>query len=208
MCTGIENAGLRPGEQVALAVDCAANQIASAEGYYHLRCEDRTLDRQAWLDELARWCQRYPIVSLEDVLSEDDWAGWRDATARLAHGRQLLGDDLFATNAARLQRGITAGIANAVLIKPNQAGTLTRAEAVLRIAKNASYATVVSARSGNTEDSWLADLAVGWSAGQIKVGSTTRAERTAKWNRLLEIEAELGHARFAGATAITFTNAS
>jgi enolase len=123
------------------------------------------------------------------VLHEDDWSGWQQATAILGDGRQLLGDDLFATNLARLDQGVAAGVANAVLVKPNQAGTVSRAQAVVRRAQGAGYATVVSARSGDTEDHWLADLAVGWRAGQIKVGSTQRSERTAKWNRLLEIEA-------------------
>ena len=153
--------------------------------------------------ELAGWCERYPVVSLEDVLAEDDWAGWRAAGDLVGHGRQLVGDDLFATGLERLRRGIADDVANAVLIKPNQAGTVTRAENVLRAAQSAGYATVVSARSGDTEDSWLADLAVGWRSGQIKVGSTMRSERTAKWNRLLEIEATAGHrARFAGREAL------
>ncbi len=199
---GIARAGFVPGEQVALAVDVAANQIFDGTSY-RLALEGRTFDPGGWLAELAGWCERYPVVSLEDVLAEDDWAGWRAAGDLVGHGRQLLGDDLFATGLERLQRGIADGVANAVLIKPNQAGTVTRAENVLRAAQSAGYATVVSARSGDTEDSWLADLAVGWRSGQIKVGSTMRSERTAKWNRLLEIEATAGHrARFAGREAL------
>jgi enolase len=194
----IARAGFAPGGQVALAVDVAANQIYDG-GYYQLRVEGRTFSSREWLKELSGWCERYPIVSLEDVLAEDDWAAWQDAGAWLGHGRQLLGDDLFATQLERLRRGIGSGVANAVLVKPNQAGTVTRAENVLRAAQAAGYATVVSARSGDTEDNWLADLAVGWRSGQVKVGSTTRSERTAKWNRLLEIEATAGdRARFAG----------
>ncbi len=199
---GISRAGLAPGDQVALAVDIAANQVYD-RGAYRLRVEDRCFSASEWLEELAGWCQRYPIVSLEDVLAEDDWVGWQDSGRLVGDGRQLLGDDLFATQLERLRRGVAEGIANAVLVKPNQAGTVTRAETVLRAAQTAGYATVVSARSGDTEDGWLADLAVGWRSGQIKVGSTTRSERTAKWNRLLEIEATAGErARFAGREAL------
>lgn len=200
---GIALAGLAPGDQVALAVDIAANQLYEQGGAYHLRVEGRSFSSSEWLSELGGWCQRYPIVSLEDVLAEDDWVGWQAAVRLLGDGRQLLGDDLFATQLDRLRRGVAEGSANAVLVKPNQAGTVTRAEAVLRAAQGAGLATVVSARSGDTEDSWLANLAVGWRSGQIKVGSTTRSERTAKWNRLLEIEATAGdRARFAGRDAL------
>jgi enolase len=211
---GIGRAGLVPGDQVALAVDIAANQIFE-DGGYHLKVDDRTFSARDWVEELARWRARYPIVSLEDVLAEDDWAGWRAAVGLMdGLGRlvapgplvapgQLIGDDLFATQLSRLERGITEGVANAILVKPNQAGSVTRAERVLRAAQGAGFGTIVSARSGDTEDSWLADLAVGWRSGQIKVGSTTRSERTAKWNRLLEIEATAGRrARFAGRDAL------
>ncbi|MGH3490744.1 MAG: phosphopyruvate hydratase [Actinopolymorphaceae bacterium] len=191
---GIEAAGLTPGRDVALAVDLAASQFGTADGTYRLRCEDRVLDRDGWLAEVSRWCDRYPIVSLEDVLHEDDWEGWTLAARTLPDDRQLLGDDLFATHLDRVEKGIDCQAANAVLVKPNQAGTLSRAQRVLRRAQQAGLATVVSARSGDTEDSWLADLAVGWRAGQVKVGSTTRSERTAKWNRLLELEHDLGDA--------------
>jgi enolase len=200
---GIARAGFEPGDEVALAVDIAANQIFDGAAYL-LELEGRRFDSRGWLSELEAWCERYPVVSLEDVLAEDDWAGWRASGAALGRGRQLLGDDLFATRLDRVRRGIADGVANAVLVKPNQAGTVTRAEAVLRAAQSAGYATVVSARSGDTEDSWLADLAVGWRSGQIKVGSTTRSERTAKWNRLLEIEATAGpRAHFAGPGALS-----
>ncbi|MEQ4206536.1 phosphopyruvate hydratase [Actinopolymorpha sp. B17G11] len=191
---GIEAAGLTPGHDVALAVDLAASQFGTADGTYHLRCEDRVLDRDGWLAEVGGWCERYPIVSLEDVLNEDDWEGWTLAARTLPGDCQLLGDDLFATHLERVEKGIACQAANAVLVKPNQAGTLTRAQRVLRRAQQAGLATVVSARSGDTEDTWLADLAVGWRSGQIKVGSTTRSERTAKWNRLLELERDLGEA--------------
>ena len=198
---GIGRAGLVPGEDVALAVDIAANQIFDGT-CYRLGLEGLAFGPAEWLSELAGWCERYPIVSLEDVLAEDDWAGWRQASDMLGDGHQLVGDDLFASQLERFRRGTAENVANAVLIKPNQAGTISRAEKVLRAAQSAGYATIVSARSGDTEDSWLADLAVGWRSGQIKVGSTTRSERTAKWNRLLEIEATAGsRADFAGRDA-------
>ena len=199
---GIGRAGLVPGEQVALAVDIAANQIFDGT-CYRLGLEGRAFGPAEWLSELAGWCERYPIVSLEDVLAEDDWAGWRQASDMMGDGHQLVGDDLFASQLERFRRGTAENVANAVLVKPNQAGTISRAEKVLRAAQSAGYATIVSARSGDTEDSWLADLAVGWRSGQIKVGSTTRSERTAKWNRLLEIEATAGsRADFAGRDAL------
>lgn len=185
---GIAAAGLTPDVDAALAVDVAANQLWDGAGY-RLALEDRTLEPSEWLDTLEDWCSAYPVISVEDPFTDDDWTSWREATERIGHSRQLLGDDLFATNADRLERGISAGVANAVLVKVNQAGTVSRAQDVIRLAQSEGYATVVSARSGDTEDTWLADLAVGWGAGQIKVGSTMRSERTAKWNRLLEIEA-------------------
>jgi enolase len=198
----IEATGREPGRDIALAVDIAANQFHDGAGY-HLRLDDVRLDTGEWVETLSAWCRRYPIVSLEDVVAEDDWDGWGAATEALGGGRQLLGDDLFATNSDRLRRGIAEGVGNAVLVKPNQAGTVTRAERVVEQAQEAGFGTVVSARSGDTEDLWLADLAVGWRAGQIKVGSTMRSERTAKWNRLLEIESVAGaDARFAGAAAV------
>jgi enolase 1/2/3 len=191
LALGIERAGLRAGEDVAIAIDVAATQLLQPQGTYRLAAERRNLGPSELVLELAAWAETYPIVSLEDPLAEDDWNGWSAAGARLG-ALQLLGDDLFATNLERLERGIGAGVANAVLVKPNQIGTLSGAHAVVARAKGAGYATVLSARSGETEDSWLADLAVGWRTGQIKVGSTMRSERTAKWNRLLRIEAEVG----------------
>ncbi|GAA3732358.1 phosphopyruvate hydratase [Leifsonia bigeumensis] len=193
---GMLRAGVEPGVDASIAIDVAASQFFDGV-HYHLAADERTLTADELVDELAGWSRDFPIVSLEDVLSEDDWSGWARATGVLGHV-QLLGDDLFTTNPARLQRGVDSGTANAVLVKPNQIGTLTEAREVVRIAAAARYATVLSARSGETEDSWLADLAVGWRTGQIKVGSTMRSERTAKWNRLLRIEQELGgRARFA-----------
>jgi enolase len=195
---GIEHARLRPGEDVAIAVDVAATQLLEPNGTYRLGAESRSLTAEELVGEIAGWAADYPIVSIEDPLAEDDWQGWAAAETRL-DGIQLVGDDLFATNPGRLERGIAADVANAVLVKPNQIGTLSAARAVVERAHEAGYATVLSARSGETEDSWLADLAVGWRTGQIKVGSTMRSERTAKWNRLLRIEAALGgDAEFAG----------
>jgi enolase len=202
LLAGIEAAELEPGRDAAIAVDVAATQLSTAEGY-RLATESRLLDAEGLVGELESWCRDFPVVSLEDVLGEDDWDGWAAATRRLGERVQLLGDDLFVTQVARLERGIEAGVANALLVKPNQCGTLSAARAAVERARTAGYATVISARSGDTEDAWLADLAVGWRAGQIKVGSTTRSERTAKWNRLLQIEAELGaEAPFAGRAAL------
>jgi enolase len=207
LATAIERAGLDPASDVALAVDLAASQLV-APGGYRFAADDRTLATDELLRELERWCDTYPIVSLEDPLAEDDWDGWLEATRRLGDRVQLIGDDLFATSVDRVRRGLELGAANALLVKPNQAGTLSAAAAALDLARNGGYATIVSARSGDTEDSWLADLAVGWAAGQIKVGSLARSERTAKWNRLLRIEAELGdRARYAGAAALSTAGA-
>ncbi len=189
---GIERAGV----EAALALDVAATQLFDGE-CYRLEREDRALDGGAMAREVAGWARRYPLVSIEDPLGEDDWDAWRLATDLLGDSVQLLGDDLFATSAERLSRGIAAGVANAVLVKPNQAGTLSDARETLELAQREGYATVVSARSGDSEDAWLADLAVGWRSGQIKVGSTQRSERTAKWNRLLRIEAECPGAELA-----------
>ncbi len=201
LLAGIERSGLRPGDEAAIAVDVAATQLVVGNGYAFAR-EQRTLRAAELVEQLATWIDDYPIVSIEDALGEDDSAGWSLATDRLARRIQLVGDALFATSPDRLRAGIHDGIANAVLVKPNQVGTLTDARRVVEIARAAGYATVLSARSGETEDAWLADLAVGWRTGQLKVGSTMRAERTAKWNRLLRIEAERPDARFAGRDAL------
>ncbi len=198
---GIERSGLEPGVEAAIAVDVAATQLL-VDGTYVLASEGRSLRADELVDELVGWVDDYPIVSIEDALDEDDEQGWRYATARLADRIQLLGDDLFVTSPSRLDAGIREGIANAVLVKPNQIGTLSEARQVIGIAQAAAYATVLSARSGETEDSWLADLAVGWRTGQLKVGSTTRSERTAKWNRLLRIESEQPAATFAGGAVL------
>jgi enolase len=184
----IAAAGLTPGTDAGIAIDIAATQFYR-DGRYRLASERRDLPAADLVAEIAGWCDRYPVVSIEDVMAEDDWDGWRHATEVLGHRVQLVGDDLFVTQPARLRRGIEAKVGNAVLVKVNQNGLLSGARAVLDLARANGYRTVVSARSGETEDCWLADLAVGWRAGQIKVGSTHRSERTAKWNRLLQLEA-------------------
>jgi enolase len=185
-------AGLEPGKQAALALDVAGTHFYR-DGRYHLRTEGgRTLDAGQMTELLARWVNTYPIFSIEDGLAEDDWDGWRTLTAALGGRVQLIGDDLFVTNPERLGRGIETGVANGVLVKVNQIGTLTEALAVVRQARAAGYRAVVSARSGETEDATLADLAVASGAGQIKIGSVARSERLAKYNQLLRIEEEMG----------------
>jgi enolase len=198
-----QHAGFRPGEEVAFAVDVAASEFAG-DGGYQLPHEV-TIGAPELVSLLERLAARYPIVSIEDGLGEDDWEGWQLLSSRLGGRLQLLGDDLFTTDLARLERGIAAGVANAVLVKMNQIGTLTETIAVIERARGAGYATVVSARSGETEDSFIADLAVGTCAGQIKIGSLAQSERLAKYNQLLRIEEELGpDAVFAGAGALRY----
>jgi enolase len=194
----IEDAGLKPGGQAALALDVASTHFYR-EGAYHLSIDGgRVLDADGMTALLQRWVNQYPIVSIEDGLAEDDWDGWRTLTAALGGRVQLIGDDLFVTNPERLRRGIDSGVANAVLVKVNQIGTLTETLDVVRLARGAGYRAVISARSGETEDSTLADLAVATGAGQIKIGSVARSERLAKYNQLLRIEEEMGSdARFA-----------
>lgn len=184
----IEAAGLRPGVDAGIALDIAATELY-ADGQYALRSEGRALSADQLIDELQRWCDDFPIVSIEDAVAEDDWRAWARITALLGDRIELVGDDLFVTQESRLLRGIDERVANSVLVKVNQNGLVSRAQRVLERAQSAGYGTVVSARSGDTEDTWLADLAVGWRAEQIKVGSTHRSERTAKWNRLLQLEA-------------------
>lgn len=176
------------GDRMDIAVDIAASHFFR-DGEYYLTSEKRKLSSAVMIDMLAEWCSRYPIVSIEDGLAEDDWDGWRLLTGRLGAAVQLIGDDLFTTNPKRLRQGIESRVANAVLIKMNQIGTLTETFEVVRIAREAGYRVIVSARSGETEDSFLADLAVACGADQIKIGSITRSERLSKYNRLLEIEA-------------------
>lgn len=186
---GIEEAGYRPGEQVSIALDVAASHF-HRDGRYELSSENRTLSESEMIDLLAAWTADYPIVSIEDGLGEDAWDGWRELTQRVGAQTKLVGDDLFCTNLERVERGIEQSAGNAVLVKMNQIGTLTETFAVVDRAREAGFAAVISARSGETEDPFLADLATATGAGQIKVGSITRSERLAKYNRLLRIEAE------------------
>jgi enolase len=190
----IEDVGLKAGEQAALALDVASTHFYR-DGRYHLRIDGgKSLDANGMIALLERWVQQYPIVSIEDGLAEDDWEGWRKLTAVLGERVQLIGDDLFVTNPERLRRGIAERTANCVLVKVNQIGTLTEVFEVIRIARQSDYRAVLSARSGETEDSTLADLAVASGAGQIKIGSVARSERLAKYNQLLRIEEEMGDA--------------
>ena len=187
----IDKAGYTAGEQVAIALDCAASEFYK-EGRYHLEGEGLQLEAAAWTDMLAAWCDKYPIVSIEDGMHEGDWDGWKLLTERLGRQVQLVGDDLFVTNTKILQEGIDRGIANSILIKINQIGTLTETFAAIEMAKRAGYTAVISHRSGETEDSTIADIAVGTNAGQIKTGSMSRSDRIAKYNQLLRIEEDLG----------------
>jgi enolase 1/2/3 len=190
----IERAGYRPGDDVVLALDVAASEFAEDGGRYRLRGEGVVRGSEEMIATYDELLGRYPIVSIEDGLGEDDWSGWSLLTRRLGGKIQLVGDDLFVTNPAIIQQGIKGGIANAVLVKLNQVGTLTETLQAIELAKRAGYGTIISHRSGETEDTFVADLAVAVNAGQIKTGSLSRSERTAKYNQLLRIEDELGHA--------------
>jgi enolase len=187
----IEKAGYTPGEQIALALDCAASEFFR-DGKYVLGSEGLTLAAADWTNMLSNWCDRYPIISIEDGMAENDWAGWEHLTRQLGKRVQLVGDDLFVTNTKILQEGIRRGIANSILIKINQIGTLTETFAAIEMAKRAGYTAVVSHRSGETEDATIADIAVGTNAMQIKTGSMSRSDRIAKYNQLLRIEEDLG----------------
>jgi enolase len=187
----IDKAGYTAGEQIAIALDCAASEFYR-DGRYHLEGEGLQLEAAAWTDILATWCDKYPIVSIEDGMHEGDWDGWKLLTERLGSKVQLVGDDLFVTNTKILKEGIERGIANSILIKINQIGTLTETFAAIEMAKRAGYTAVISHRSGETEDSTIADIAVGTNAGQIKTGSMSRSDRIAKYNQLLRIEEDLG----------------
>jgi enolase len=191
MVEAIARAGLKPGQDAAIAVDVAASHFY-ANRRYRMVAEGAETDAEGMVRRLAACCERYPIISIEDGVAEDDWTGWQLLTERLGSRVQLIGDDLFVTNPARLRKGIEAGVANAVLVKMNQIGTLTETLEVTEMARRHGYRTVVSARSGESEDDTMADLAVATGAGQIKVGAVTRSERLAKYNRLLRIEEELG----------------
>ena len=188
----IEKAGYKAGEQIALGLDCAASEFYK-DGMYVLAGEgNMTLTAAQWTDMLAGWCDKYPIISIEDGMHEGDWDGWKVLTERLGNKVQLVGDDLFVTNTKILKEGIDKRIANSILIKINQIGTLTETFAAIEMAKRAGYTAVISHRSGETEDSTIADIAVGLNAGQIKTGSMSRSDRIAKYNQLLRIEEDLG----------------
>jgi len=187
----IDKAGYTAGEQIALGLDCAASEFYK-DGKYHLEGESLVLSAGEWTDMLATWCDKYPIISIEDGMHEGDWEGWKHLTDRLGQKVQLVGDDLFVTNTKILKEGIEKGVANSILIKINQIGTLTETFAAIEMAKRAGYTAVISHRSGETEDSTIADIAVGTNAGQIKTGSMSRSDRMAKYNQLLRIEEDLG----------------
>ena len=197
----IAAAGYEPGRDIALALDPATSEFYE-DGSYVLASEDRKLSPEGMVDFWADWVERFPIVSIEDGMAEDDWKGWALLTERLGSQVQLVGDDLFVTNPEVLERGIREAVANAILIKPNQIGTLSETLECVRIAQRASYATMISHRSGETEDATIADIAVATNAGQIKTGAPARGERTAKYNQLLRIEDSLGDAaRYPGSAA-------
>ena len=201
LCEAIELSGHEPGKEVAIALDPAASELYDS-GSYQLKGEGRRLDSNQLIERWAQWCERYPVISLEDGLAEDDWPGWKRLTDRLGQKIQLVGDDIFVTSVVRLRQGIEEGLANSILIKVNQIGTLTETLETIATAKRAGYTTVISHRSGETEDTFIADLAVATGAGQIKSGAPSRSERVAKYNRLLRIEEELGEAaRYPGASA-------
>jgi enolase len=186
-----EAAGYRPGEDVTFALDCASTEFFR-DGLYRMEGEGKSLDAEGMVAYLTDLCARYPIVSIEDGLAEDDWEGWRYLTETLGNKIQLVGDDLFVTNPERLARGITEGVANAILVKVNQIGSLSETLEAVEMAHRAGYAAVMSHRSGETEDFTIADLAVATNCGQIKTGSLSRSDRTSKYNQLIRIEAELG----------------
>ena len=197
----IDKAGYSAGTQVALGLDCAASEFYK-DGKYELEGEHLSLSSEAWTDMLETWVDKYPIISVEDGMHEGDWDGWKHLTERLGQKVQLVGDDLFVTNTKILAEGIEKHIANSILIKINQIGTLTETFAAIEMAKRAGYTAVISHRSGETEDSTIADIAVGCNAGQIKTGSLSRSDRIAKYNQLLRIEEDLGDvASYAGRAA-------
>jgi enolase len=198
----IERAGFQPARDIAIALDPAMSELYR-DGKYHLAGEGRVMDAAQLTDWWATLVDRYPIVSIEDAMAEDDWEGWAQLSARLANTVQLVGDDLFVTNTQRLQMGIDRRVANSVLIKVNQIGTLTETLQTIDLATQHHYTSVMSHRSGETEDATIADLAVATNCGQIKTGAPARSDRVAKYNQLLRIESELGaRARFLGRAAL------
>ena len=197
----VEKAGYQLGSDVVLGLDAASSELYDEE-FYQLKAEGISLNRSSMIDYLSDWCDRYPLATIEDGMAEDDWAGWKELTKRLGHAIQLTGDDLFVTNARRLRQGISQRAGNAILIKPNQVGTLTETFDAIRMGQEAGFGITISHRSGETEDTTIADLAVATGAGQIKTGSLCRSERVAKYNRLLEIEREIPSAIYPGIGAL------
>ncbi|ULH14706.1 phosphopyruvate hydratase [Deinococcus sp. KNUC1210] len=198
----IQKAGYEPGKDIMIALDPAVTELFK-DGKYHLESEGRTLSSEEMVDFWADWSSRYPIISIEDGLAEDDWDGWKLLTDTIGDRVQLVGDNLFVTNPERLQRGIETGVGNAILVKVNQIGTLTESMDAIELAKRNRYGTIISHRSGESEDSFIADLAVATNAGQIKTGSASRSDRIAKYNQLLRIEDQLGSsAQFLGRKAL------
>jgi len=194
----IEKAGYKPGEQIGIALDVAASEILAEGGGYRLESENRTVTSAELVEYYVDLCAKYPIVSIEDGLNEDDWDGFKLMTEKLGDKIQIVGDDLFVTNANILARGINEGIANSILIKPNQIGSVSETMLTVRLAQRNGYTCVMSHRSGESEDAFIADFAVALNCGQIKTGSTARGERTAKYNRILEIEQELVYGEYLG----------
>ena len=191
LLTAIEQAGYKAGEQICIALDPASTEFYK-DGKYHLDAEKKKLSSDEMIEYWSEWVKNYPIISLEDGLAEDDWKSWAKLTKKIGNKCQLVGDDLFVTNVERLQRGIDTGVGNAILVKVNQIGTLTEAMDAIELAKSHGYRNMISHRSGETEDTFIADLAVAVNAGQIKTGSASRSDRIAKYNRLLRIESDLG----------------
>ncbi len=206
LLSAIEKAGYRPGDEISLALDVAASELYEKGGYAFKKSGGPRASASELIERYASWISRYPIVSIEDGLDQDDWDGWAELTNKLSAQVQLVGDDIFVTNESRLRRGIEGGVANSILIKLNQIGTLTETMEVVAQAQRAGYTTVISHRSGETEDTTIADLAVATGAGQIKTGSASRSDRVAKYNQLLRIEEQLADvARFAGREAFRRT---
>jgi enolase len=201
MCDAIEAAGLVPGQDVLIAIDVAATSLKSPDGSYALSREGKTFDANEMIGMMREWVADYPVISIEDGLDEEDWAGWTALTAQLGQAVQLVGDDLFTTNTQRLEKGIQTQAANGVLVKVNQNGTLSGTLDVIALAKAHGYSTIISARSGETEDPFIADLAVGTAAGQIKIGSLRTSSTLSKYNQLLRIEAA-SQASYAGVAAL------
>jgi enolase len=196
--TAIEAAGYKPGTDIYIAMDAASSEFydAKAKAYVFKKSSGKKFSSDELVSYWANWVKKYPIISIEDGMAEDDWDGWKKLTAKLGKQIQLVGDDNFVTNVTRLQKGIDSGIANSILVKVNQIGTLTETINTVNLAKNNSYSSVMSHRSGETEDTTIADLAVALNCGQIKTGSASRTDRIAKYNQLLRIEEELGPMAF------------